>query len=59
MRYVKLRNRINLIERSTHSMRSIYSIKLKILFDFKVKVKRINLFELKLNSSITLLKIEI
>jgi len=37
-------------------MRSTYSIKLELLFDFKVKVKQVNLFELKLNLSITLLK---
>ena len=36
-------------------MRSTYSIKLELLLDFRIRVKRINLFELKLNSSITLI----
>jgi len=43
------------MKRSTRFMRSTYSIKLELLLDFRIKVKRINLFELKLNSSITLI----
>ncbi len=43
------------MKRSTRFMRSTYSIKLELLLDFRIRVKRINLFELKLNSSITLI----
>jgi len=35
-------------------MRSIYSIKLELLLDPRIKIEQINLFELKLNLSITL-----
>ncbi len=37
-------------------MRLIYSIKLELLFDSRIRIERVNLFELKLNSSITLKK---
>ncbi len=37
-----------------HLMRSIYLIKLELLFDLRIRIKQINLFELKFNLSITL-----
>jgi hypothetical protein len=37
-------------------MRSIYSIKLELLLDLRIRIKQVNLFELKLNLSITLIK---
>ncbi len=40
-------------------MRSIYSIKLEFLLDFRIRIERVNLFELKLNLSITLQIIDI
>jgi len=39
-------------------MRSTYSIKLELLFDLKIKIEQINLFELKFNLLITLLLIK-
>jgi len=40
-------------------MRSTYSIKLELLLDLGIKIERVNLFELKLNLLITLIKIVI
>jgi len=37
-------------------MRSIHLIKLKLLLDLRIRIERINSFELKLNLSITLIK---
>ncbi len=37
-----------------HLMRLTYSIKLELLSNLKIKIKQVNLFELKLNLSITL-----
>jgi len=39
-------------------MRSIYLIKLELLLDFKIRIERVNLFELKFNLSITLILIK-
>ena len=36
-------------------MHSIYLIKLELLLNFRIKIKRVNLFKLKLNSSIMLI----
>jgi len=49
-----LRNWASWIERSTRSMRSIYLIKLELLLDPRIRVGQVNSFELKFNSSITL-----
>jgi len=38
-------------------MRLVYSIKLELLLNSRIKIKQINSFELKLNLSITLLRI--
>jgi hypothetical protein len=40
-------------------MRSTYSIKLELLLNLRIKIERVNLFELKFNSSITLLKAQV
>jgi hypothetical protein len=37
-------------------MRSTYLIKLELLLDFRIKIEQVNLFKLKLNLSITLIK---
>jgi len=55
--YVMLRDRISRVKHSTCILRSTYSIKLENLPNSRIRIERVNLIELKFNSTITLYKI--
>ncbi len=51
------RDRTSQVKRLTRPIRSTHSIELEFLLDLKIKVKRVNSIELKLNPTITLVLI--